>query len=145
MITQTQPLDSLTSRERDVLQLMTSGLANRQIAADLGVEVDTVRWYTKQIYSKLGVHSRTEAVLKAQELDLGADSEDLEPVSTHVPLHNLPSYHTLFTGRQAELDELLVMLKGDETRLVTIAGLGGTGKTRLAVEVAHAHTMLFPD
>ncbi len=145
-ITAPEPgLDSLTSRETDVLQLMMSGLANRQIAANLGVEVDTVRWYTKQIYGKLGVHSRTEAVLRAQELDLGIKDPKAEPLQLQVQLHNLPHYHTLFAGREPEMEELAAMLAGDQTRLLTIAGLGGTGKTRLAVEVARAHADLFPD
>ena len=142
---QIHSLDSFTSREQEVLRLMMAGLANRQIAADLGVEVDTVRWYTKQIYSKLGVHSRTEAVLRAQELDFDGGAALPESFPLHMPLHNLPSYHTLFAGRTAELDELAAMLRGDRTRLITISGLGGTGKTRLAVEVAAAQAVLFPD
>jgi len=142
---QTYTLDSLTSREQDVLRLMMAGLANRQIAADLGVEVDTVRWYTKQIYGKLGVHSRTEAVLRAQGLGLGADETEKDAATVAVPLHNLPSYHTLFAGRKQEMDELGAMLKGNQSRLLTIAGLGGIGKTRLAVETAAACLELFSD
>ncbi len=138
-------LDSLTAREQDVLRLMMAGLANRQIAADLGVEVDTVRWYAKQIYSKLGVHSRTEAVLRAQELGFGQSGPAPEPLGLALSLHNLPSYHTLFAGREQELDELSALLNGDQIRLITISGLGGTGKTRLAVEVAQTQTVLFPD
>ena len=138
------PLDPLTAREQDVLRLMMAGLANRQIAADLGVEVDTVRWYTKQIYSKLGVHSRTEAVLRAQEFALGMGDTTDESIKAAQSLHNLPRYHTLFAGRKNELEALAVSLKSDQTRLMTIAGLGGTGKTRLAVEAALAQLDLFP-
>ena len=139
------PLDPLTGREQDVLRLMMAGLANRQIAADLGIETDTVRWYSKQIYSKLGVHSRTEAVLRAQEYGLGgAGTVNIRP-SPEPAVHNLPTYHTTFAGRKYELDAITSLLKNDQSRLITIAGLGGTGKTRLAVEAALTQLHLFPD
>ena len=137
-------LDPLTIREQDVLQRMMAGLANRQIAAELGVEVDTVRWYTKQIYSKMEVHSRTEAVLKAQEYGLGAEAAAGEAVPTTPIQHNLPSYHTLFTGRTYELQALVEALAGSQARLQTIVGLGGSGKTRLAVEAARTRLDQFP-
>ena len=140
-------LDPLTSREQDVLRMMCAGLANRQIAAELVIEVDTVRCYTKQIYNKLGVHSRTEAVLRGQELGLMMqDSPPDKETSVAVPLcYNMPTYHTLFAGREQELNDLSALLKNEQTRLVTIAGPGGMGKTRLAVEVALACLETFPD
>lgn len=140
-------LDPLTSREQDVLRMMLAGLANRQIAAELVIEVDTVRWYTKQIYNKLGVHSRTEAVLRAQELGLAMDeSQPANATAFTAPLrHNMPAYHTLFVGRDQELRDLSALLRHAQTRLVTIAGPGGIGKTRLAVEVAQACVDAFPE
>jgi predicted ATPase len=48
--------------------------------------------------------------------------------------HNLPLQLTSFVGRARELDELATLL--DSTRLVTLTGAGGSGKTRLAIEVA---------
>jgi predicted ATPase/DNA-binding CsgD family transcriptional regulator len=51
-------------------------------------------------------------------------------------LANLPSFHTTFLGRERELDELLALLRLPDARLVTIVGVGGVGKTRLAVEAA---------
>lgn len=140
-------LDPLTSREQDVLRMMLAGLANRQIASELVIEVDTVRWYTKQIYNKLGVHSRTEAVLRAQELGLMMVEEpSTTPTAPIAPIfHNMPTYHTLFIGRDQELSDLSELLKNKQTRLVTIAGPGGIGKTRLAVEVAHACLATFPE
>lgn len=56
--------------------------------------------------------------------------------------HNLPVMSTEFIGRQVEVDELRVLL--DHHRLVTITGVGGCGKTRLAVEVAAAMADRFP-
>lgn len=66
---QYQP-DSLTRREAEILGLVARGLSNRDIADKLVVTPETVRWYTKQIYSKLGVHGRVPALLRAKELGL---------------------------------------------------------------------------
>ena len=52
------------------------------------------------------------------------------------PLHNLPVQSTSFVGRQTELAELTQLLNEPAVRLVTILGLGGTGKTRLALATA---------
>ena len=57
--------DPLTAREREVLSLMTNGLANTQIAAALRLGEGTVRNHVSNILSKLGVTDRTKAVLVA--------------------------------------------------------------------------------
>ncbi len=54
------------------------------------------------------------------------------------PRHNLPAALTGFVGREQEIATLRHLLAGRETRLLTIQGPGGAGKTRLAVEVARA-------
>jgi LuxR family maltose regulon positive regulatory protein len=66
-----QPLvDPLTPRELEVLHLIAEGLTNQQIAEKLIISVGTAKFYTSQIYSKLNVSSRTQAVAKARELGL---------------------------------------------------------------------------
>lgn len=62
--TTTAAVDQLTTREREVLELVVHGLSNKEIADRLGVTVAAVRWHLKHIYHKLHVHSRTEAALK---------------------------------------------------------------------------------
>jgi DNA-binding NarL/FixJ family response regulator len=57
-------VETLTSREKGVLDLVAHGFTNKEIAARLFVSVDAVRWHLKHIYVKLHVHSRTEAALK---------------------------------------------------------------------------------
>lgn len=54
----------LSKRETEVLDLLSEGLANKEIADRLGLSTETVRAYLKTIYDKLHVHSRTEAALK---------------------------------------------------------------------------------
>ena len=63
-------IEPLSERELDVLQFLAAGLSNRGIAQELYLSVNTVKTHTKSIYGKLGVHSRTQAVARAQELDL---------------------------------------------------------------------------
>jgi DNA-binding NarL/FixJ family response regulator len=63
-------LDSLTTREKDVLRLMAEGLSSRSVAAQLGISYTTVRTHIRSLGSKLGVHSKLEAIVKARELGL---------------------------------------------------------------------------
>ena len=63
-------LDPLTAREMDVLRLIAQGNSNRQIADAFGLSVGTVKWYSQQIYQKLGVGNRTQAVARAREIRL---------------------------------------------------------------------------
>ncbi len=64
------PADPLTERELEILRLLASGLATRQVAQQLFLSVGTVKWYLNQIYSKLAVHSRIQAITRARELKL---------------------------------------------------------------------------
>lgn len=63
-------VDPLTKREMEILSLIATGLRNREIAAALFVSVNTVHYHTKNLYSKLGVNSRTQAITRANELNL---------------------------------------------------------------------------
>lgn len=63
-------VEPLTDRELEVLGLIAQGLTNQQIADELVISVGTVKFYTSQIYGKLGVNSRTQAVARARELGL---------------------------------------------------------------------------
>jgi serine/threonine-protein kinase len=55
---------------------------------------------------------------------------------THTAKHNLPAQTTAFVGREAELQELTRLVDDPDTRLITILGPGGMGKSRLALELA---------
>jgi len=63
-------LDSLTVREKEVLQLLAEGLPSRGVALRLGISYTTVRTHIRSLGSKLGVHSKLEAIVKARELGL---------------------------------------------------------------------------
>ncbi len=63
-----QVIDALTDREREILKLLAQGLSNKMIAARLYLSVRTVEGHLAHIYSRLGVHSRTEAMLMAVKI-----------------------------------------------------------------------------
>jgi predicted ATPase/DNA-binding CsgD family transcriptional regulator len=58
----------LTAREREILRLMAAGMTNPQIAAQLVIGAGTVKTHTLNIYRKLEVANRTQAIVRAQEL-----------------------------------------------------------------------------
>ncbi len=61
-------IEPLSERELEVLTLIAEGLTNPEIASRLFLALNTVKTHTRNIYGKLGVHNRTQAVAKAQAL-----------------------------------------------------------------------------
>lgn len=74
--------EQLTAREKEILQRLSAGLSDQEIAAELFLSPNTIRWYNRQIYSKLGVSNRTQAIIQAKALGL---------VSSHPPQSDQPS------------------------------------------------------
>jgi LuxR family maltose regulon positive regulatory protein len=64
------PIEPLSKRELEVLQMVALGLSNSEIGVRLVISLSTVKGHTANIYSKLGVNSRTQAVSKARELGI---------------------------------------------------------------------------
>jgi LuxR family maltose regulon positive regulatory protein len=63
-------VEPLSDRELEVLRLLVTHLSSTEIAQELFISPNTVRSHIKSIYGKLDVHSRSEAVARAQELCL---------------------------------------------------------------------------
>ena len=120
--------ESLTAREQDILKLLCEGYSDREIAERLVLSLGTVKWYNKQIFSKLGVNNRVQATIAARVREPAASMSSLR-----TDLH-LPRFLTPFIGRSEVIDQVCRLLR--ENRLMMIVGPGGTGKTRLSVEVA---------
>jgi ATP/maltotriose-dependent transcriptional regulator MalT len=65
------PATPLSSREREVLELIGQGATNREIAERLFLSPHTVKDHTTALYRKLGVRNRAEAARRAEQLGLG--------------------------------------------------------------------------
>jgi two-component system nitrate/nitrite response regulator NarL len=70
-------LPPLTPREREILELIDSGLMNKEIASALSIELTTVKNHVHHILEKLGVTHRAAAAAKVRKL--GHGSKDLHP------------------------------------------------------------------
>ena len=98
-------VEPLTSREMDILSRLAENRSNREIADLLVLSLNTVKWYARQIYGKLEVRNRKQAVTRARELGLLEAS-----APAPLPAHNLPAQLTPFLGRRhllAEIRELM--------------------------------------
>jgi serine/threonine protein kinase len=136
-------VELLTPREQEVLKLMIDGKSNREIANDLVIEIGTVKWYTRQIYRKLNVRSRVQAIVKARELNLVVDDRDLATAATasalavpepENPYKGLRPFQVAderyFFGRE-ELTKKLLGKLGADNRFLAIVGPSGSGKSSL--------------
>ncbi len=136
---------TLTEREMEVLRRFAERQSNREIAEALYLSVGTVKWYAQQIFNKLGVSNRREAVQQAAALGLlklARRTMTMAAVSLSYGSH-LPADLTSFVGRERELADVLQAV--ESSRLVTLTGPGGTGKTRLALQAARALRPQFPN
>src|SRR5947209_7488130 len=74
-----ETIEALTEREREVLRLLVQGRSNKEIGRDLQIAEDTVKTHVKHIMAKLGVQSRTQAVLYAMRFGLVSTQQRKQP------------------------------------------------------------------
>ena len=143
-------VEALTRREQEILQLIIDGKTNREIATTLFITISTVKWYINQLYKKLGVRNRVQAIVRARELnlivgDVGADvSGNGHSMATYLALTDLENpYKGLqafqladekdFYGRAKITTKLLKRFTEDVSnqRFLAILGPSGSGKSSL--------------
>jgi LuxR family maltose regulon positive regulatory protein len=64
------PLGVFSARELEILQLIAQGHSNQEIGERLFLSLSTVKWHNQNIFAKLDVQRRTEAVARARQLNL---------------------------------------------------------------------------
>lgn len=94
----------------------------------------------ERVSSVRQIGAELEAILRGQPIPTlqtppPPPLEDEDTREMYLVPHNLPTLPTPFVGRQTEVAEIAALLDRDEVRLVTLTGMGGVGKTRLALEV----------
>ncbi len=62
--------DHFSFRELEILKLIAGGLSDQQIANELFISLNTVKWYNRKIYAKLNVNNRTQAAIRSQQLHI---------------------------------------------------------------------------
>ncbi len=124
-------------------------LTRRELARRVGCSPDTIkkleegeRRPSKDLAELLALHLQIDAQTRAHFLILArardASSRDLGPSNSPAPL-------TSFIGRQSETEHIELLLRRGETRLLTLMGPPGVGKSRLALHVAERLRNAFPD
>src|SRR5262245_31648716 len=94
--------ESLNPREQEILGFIASGMSNEGIAQRLVISLNTVRWYNKHIYSKLGVHTRTLAIARAIALGLASNpAAESETKPLRLPVQTTP-----FIGRRQDIESI---------------------------------------
>ncbi len=140
-------VEILTQREQEVLQRIIGGQSNKQIAQALVITVATVKWYVNQIYSKLHVRNRVQAIVRARELNLitneptvlltGVTAVPTDQFAPKNPYKGLRPFQAAdsqdFFGREALTDKLVKRLgeTGEMSRFLAVIGPSGSGKSSL--------------
>jgi non-specific serine/threonine protein kinase len=130
-----------------------AGLTQEALAERAGLSVHGVQKLERGVtHPYRETAARLEAVLQLAPEDADQLHAAIQPVRRHgslradgalpPPEHNLPTPASSFIGRQQELVEVTARL--EEARLLTLIGVGGCGKTRLALEVARTVLTKFP-
>jgi predicted ATPase/Tfp pilus assembly protein PilF len=85
------------------------------------------------------------AVMLTERFELSELQPDPAIAVVEAPTHNLPAQVTSFVGREEEIEFILTIFRKDDVRLLTLTGPGGTGKTRLALQVARQLIFKYKD
>ena len=138
-------VEQLTLREQEVLQMITGGCSNKEIAERLFVTPATVKWHIRQLYQKLHVRSRVQAIVRARDLNLIGSETSTETgpsESTYIvlpepenPYKGLRAFQAAdardFFGREKLVQRLVQHLGAHDrpSRFLAVVGPSGSGKS----------------
>jgi len=149
------PIPDITQLREDVPPALVE-LLYQMLAKDVKQRLNSVRQVGVVLdallsgtpITPLNLRNTTQGMIPI----LGTDSETLRvtpsdrvTTDTLYPIHGAPAQNTHFVGRQADLEALLALFEQENARLITISGLGGVGKTRLALQLASLVAPRFVD
>ena len=107
--------------------------------AQTGKQAAALRQYqecVRVLEAELGLPPSPETTTLYEQIKAGPADREESPLPPSLPRHNLPAQVTPFIGREAHLAGVRGELARSEVRLLTLTGAGGTGKTRLSLQVA---------
>lgn len=95
--------EPLTNREQAILERLAHGRSDQEIADELFLSPNTVRWYNRQIYAKLGVGNRMQAIVQARAMGILKPDDSppplpVKPAGPRPPLQQTVHFTTSFDG-----------------------------------------------
>jgi len=153
-----QLLASLNKREREILAQLSSGLSDQQIADELFLSLHTVKWYNRQIYGKLGVNGRTQAITTARALGLFDGNDLLAPPSFQAndqppPVGRRKVEHRVSFTTSFDATRIAFAIAGNGPPLVKVANYMGHVEydwdspvwVHWLEELTRSHTLIYYD
>jgi pimeloyl-ACP methyl ester carboxylesterase/DNA-binding CsgD family transcriptional regulator len=154
-----EPLPTpMNKREREILERLATGLSDQQIADELFLSLHTVKWYNRQIFNKLGVSSRTQAITKARALGLFSANDPLAPVSLRAaneppPVQRRKLEHRISFTTSSDGTRIAFGIAGDGPPLVKVGNYMGHVEydwdspvwAHWLEELTRSHTLIYYD
>ncbi len=153
-----QLLALLSKREREILAQLSAGLSDQQIADELFLSLHTVKWYNRQIYSKLGVSGRTQAITTARALGLFNTNDLLAPSSSQasdqpMPMERRKVEHRVSFTTSFDETRIAFAIAGNGPPLVKVANYMGHVEydwdspvwAHWLEELIRSHTLIYYD
>lgn len=131
-----------------VSRIMSASHGGQILVSQAAAVLARDRLRTEAQWLELGEHrmkglSQLEQLFQVSALDLRSE---FPPIKTDTaPRQNLPQTLTRFIGRERELSEIGSLMVKPDARLITLYGMGGSGKTSLAIQAAKMNGSLFTD
>ena len=127
----------------DIIRRCLSKEPNKRIrASELHEELRSLE---RKLEFERELRTAQTGSLRVSTLEIPPGAENVKTISNRATPNNLTSETTPLIGRDTEIAVLCDLLADPATRLITLTGIGGTGKTRLAQAVARRSLSLFPD